>query len=318
MNNEKDERIVIALGGNALGDTPEEQQKRIDDAAEALVGLISQGYEIIVSHGNGPQVGMINLAFSMSSSDNEKIPPMPLAECTAMSQGYIGYHLQKGIQKELTREGMPWHVATMVTQVEVDENDEAFKNPTKPIGIYYTENEAKKLMAENPEKVYIEDAGRGYRRVVASPLPKNIVEKDSILNLLDNEFVVIACGGGGIPVIKTQDGYKGVDAVIDKDFASALLAESVDAKYLFILTAVDRVSLNYGKPDEKKLEKISVTDAEKYCAEGHFAPGSMLPKVKAGIKFAKSKKGRRAVIASLEKAPLAIRGLSGTIIEDAD
>lgn len=318
MNNEKDERIVIALGGNALGDTPEEQQKRIDDAAEALVGLISQGYEIIVSHGNGPQVGMINLAFSMSSSDNEKIPPMPLAECTAMSQGYIGYHLQKGIQKELTREGMPWHVATMVTQVEVDENDEAFKNPTKPIGIYYTENEAKKLMAENPEKVYIEDAGRGYRRVVASPLPKNIVEKDSILNLLDNEFVVIACGGGGIPVIKTQDGYKGVDAVIDKDFASALLAESVDAKYLFILTAVDRVSLNYGKPDEKVLEKMSVKEAEQYCNEGHFAPGSMLPKVKAGIKFAKSKKGRRAVIASLEKAPLAIRGLSGTIIEDAD
>lgn len=318
MNNEKDERIVIALGGNALGDTPEEQQKRIDDAAEALVGLISQGYEIIVSHGNGPQVGMINLAFSMSSSDNEKIPPMPLAECTAMSQGYIGYHLQKGIQKELTREGMPWHVATMVTQVEVDENDEAFKNPTKPIGIYYTEDEAKKLIAENPEKVYIEDAGRGYRRVVASPLPKNIVEKDSILNLLDNEFVVIACGGGGIPVIKTQDGYKGVDAVIDKDFASALLAESVDAKYLFILTAVDRVSLNYGKPDEKVLEKMSVKEAEQYCNEGHFAPGSMLPKVKAGIKFAKSKKGRRAVIASLEKAPLAIRGLSGTIIEDAD
>lgn len=318
MNNEKDERIVIALGGNALGDTPEEQQKRIDDAAEALVGLISQGYEIIVSHGNGPQVGMINLAFSMSSSDNEKIPPMPLAECTAMSQGYIGYHLQKGIQKELTREGMPWHVATMVTQVEVDENDDAFKNPTKPIGIYYTEDEAKKLMAENPEKVYIEDAGRGYRRVVASPLPKNIVEKDSILNLLDNEFVVIACGGGGIPVIKTQDGYKGVDAVIDKDFASALLAESVDAKYLFILTAVDRVSLNYGKPDEKVLEKMSVKEAEQYCNEGHFAPGSMLPKVKAGIKFAKSKKGRRAVIASLEKAPLAIRGLSGTIIEDAD
>lgn len=318
MNNEKDERIVIALGGNALGDTPEEQQKKIDDAAEALVGLISQGYEIIVSHGNGPQVGMINLAFSMSSSDNEKIPPMPLAECTAMSQGYIGYHLQKGIQKELTREGMPWHVATMVTQVEVDENDEAFKNPTKPIGIYYTEDEAKKLMAENPEKVYIEDAGRGYRRVVASPLPKDIVEKDSILNLLDNEFVVIACGGGGIPVIKTQDGYKGVDAVIDKDFASALLAESVDAKYLFILTAVDRVSLNYGKPDEKVLEKMSVKEAEQYCNEGHFAPGSMLPKVKAGIKFAKSKKGRRAVIASLEKAPLAIRGLSGTIIEDAD
>ena len=318
MNNEKDERIVIALGGNALGDTPEEQQKKIDEAAESLVGLISQGYEIIVSHGNGPQVGMINLAFSMSSSDNEKIPSMPLAECTAMSQGYIGYHLQKGIQKELTREGMPWHVATMVTQVEVDENDEAFKNPTKPIGIYYTEDEAKKLMSENPEKVYKEDAGRGYRRVVASPLPKDIVEKDSILNLLDNEFVVIACGGGGIPVIKTADGYKGVDAVIDKDFASALLAESVDAKYLFILTAVDRVSLNYGKPDEKALEKMSVKEAEQYCSEGHFAPGSMLPKVKAGIKFAKSKKGRRAVIASLEKAPFAIQGLSGTIIEDAD
>ena len=314
---EKDERIVIALGGNALGDTPKEQERRIDEAAESLVGLISQGYEIIVSHGNGPQVGMINLAFSESGKENEKIPHMPLAECTSMSQGYIGYHLQKGIQKELRREGMPWHVATMVTQVEVDERDEAFNNPAKPIGIYYTKEEAEKLMNEYPSEIYKEDAGRGWRRVVASPKPVDIVEKDSILNLLDNEFVVIACGGGGIPVIKIGDGdYKGVDAVIDKDFASALLAELVDAKYLFILTAVDRVALNFGKPNEKLLESMTVSEAEQYCEEGHFAPGSMLPKVQAAIKFAKSKKGRRAVIASLEKAPLAIKGLSGTVITD--
>ena len=311
-------RIVIALGGNALGKTISEQAEVVKGTAKAVAGLVRAGHQVVISHGNGPQVGMIQNAMDNLVVMHENYKQVPLPTSVAMSQGYIGYHLQKGIQKELTREGMPWHVATMVTQVEVDENDEAFKNPTKPIGIYYTEDEAKKLMAENPEKVYIEDAGRGYRRVVASPLPKNIVEKDSILNLLDNEFVVIACGGGGIPVIKTQDGYKGVDAVIDKDFASALLAESVDAKYLFILTAVDRVSLNYGKPDEKVLEKMSVKEAEQYCNEGHFAPGSMLPKVKAGIKFAKSKKGRRAVIASLEKAPLAIRGLSGTIIEDAD
>ncbi len=308
-------RIVIALGGNALGNTPEEQQKKIDAVAESLVGLIAQGYEIIVSHGNGPQVGTINLAFSEGSEENEKIPFMPMPECTAMSQGYIGYHLQKGILKELRRRNMPWHVATMVTQMEVDPSDPAFKNPTKPIGGYYTKEQAEKIMEEDPKKVFKDDAGRGFRQMVASPRPIDIVEKDSILNLLDNEFIVIACGGGGIPVIKKGDGiYEGIDAVIDKDFASSKLAELIDAEYFFILTAVDKVSINWGKPDQKDLDKISVKEALKYCDEGHFAAGSMLPKVQAAISFAGSKKGRKAVIASLEKAPLAIQGLSGTEI----
>lgn len=308
-------RIVIALGGNALGNTAEEQQKRIDEAAPSLVGLIAQGYEIIVSHGNGPQVGMINLAFSEAAEQSDKVPMMPLPECTAMSQGYIGYHLQKGIQKELREEGMPWHVATMVTQMVVDADDPAFRNPVKPIGPYYSEEQAKKLMEENPGSTYAEDAGRGWRQMVPSPVPKDIVEKDSILNLLDNEFVVIACGGGGIPVIKKDEGYyEGVPAVIDKDFASAALAELVDAEYLFILTAVDRVAINWGRPDQKELDKMTVAEAEAYCREGHFAPGSMLPKVEAAIHFAKSKPGRKAVIASLENAPLAIQGKSGTEI----
>ena len=308
-------RIVIALGGNALGNTPGEQQQKIDSVAESLVGLIAQGYEIIVSHGNGPQVGMINLAFAEGSGQNSKIPYMPMPECTAMSQGYIGYHLQKGILKELRRRGMPWHVSTMVTQMEVDPKDEAFKKPTKPIGAYYTKEQAEELMKQSPGQVYAEDAGRGYRRMVPSPKPKDIVEKDSILNLLDNEFIVIACGGGGIPVVKKGDGiYEGIDAVIDKDFASAKLADLIDAEYFFILTAVDRVSINWGKPNQLDIERMTVEEAEKYCKEGHFAPGSMIHKVLAAVDFAKGKKGRKAVIASLEKAPLAIQGLSGTEI----
>lgn len=308
-------RIVIALGGNALGNTPEEQQRKIDDAAESLVGLIAQGYEIIVSHGNGPQVGTINLAFAESSEKNKKIPEMPMAECTAMSQGYIGYHLQKGILKELRRRGMPWHAATMITQIEVSSDDPAFKNPTKPIGPYYTKEHAEMLMKKEPDHVYAEDSGRGYRRMVPSPKPVDIIEKESILNLLDNEFIVIACGGGGIPVIKKGDGvYEGVDAVIDKDFASAKLAEAIDAEYLFILTAVDKVSINFNTPDEKPFDKLTVKEALKYCDEGQFGAGSMMPKVQAAAAFAASKKGRKAVIASLEKAPLAIQGKSGTEI----
>ncbi len=308
-------RIVIALGGNALGNTPEEQKEKIRNAAPALVGLISQGYEIIISHGNGPQVGTINLAFAEGSKVNEKIPQIDLPECTAMSQGYIGYHLQNGIKRELRREGMPWHVASMITQVIVDENDPAFKNPTKPIGAYYTEEDARAIMEKDPNLVFREDAGRGFRRMVPSPSPCGIVERASILNLLDNEFIVIACGGGGIPVIRRGDGdYEGVAAVIDKDFASAYLAEACDADYLFILTAISKVAINFGKPDQMFLDKMTVKEAEKYCEEGHFAPGSMLPKVRAAIHFAKSRVGRRAIIADLSEAPLAIRGLAGTEI----
>lgn len=308
-------RIVIALGGNALGDTPQEQLRRIDEAAPSLIGLIKQGHEIIISHGNGPQVGMIKLGLDTAADINGKIARFPLPECTAMSQGYIGFHLQNGILRELRREGMPWHAATVVTQIEVDPNDPAFDHPTKPIGAFYTEAEAKAMMLLEPEAVFREDAGRGWRRCVASPKPVDIVEKDSILNLLDHEFIVIACGGGGIPVVRDADGdYAGVPAVIDKDFASALLAKLVNADYLFILTAVDRVCLNFGKPNQEELRELSVERAKKLAEEGHFAAGSMLPKVEAAIDFASSARGRRAVIASLEKAPLAMTGESGTII----
>lgn len=308
-------RIVIALGGNALGNNPKEQQEMIEAACPSLIGLIAQGHEIIVSHGNGPQVGMINLAFAEGSKVSDKVTPMELMECTAMSQGYIGYHLQKGIKKELRIQKMPWHVATVVTQVEVDKNDPAFANPTKPIGAFYTKEQAEEMTKVNPEAKFVEDSGRGYRRVVASPKPIDIAEKASILNLLDNEYIVIACGGGGIPVIKDENGdYQGVPAVIDKDFASAKLAEEVGADYLFILTAVDRVMINYGKENQEELKEITVKQAQEYCDEGHFAPGSMLPKVQAAMAFASSGESRRAVIASLEKAPLAMIGESGTLI----
>lgn len=308
-------RIVIALGGNALGNNPKEQQQQIDDAAPALIGLIKQGHEIIVSHGNGPQVGVIKSALDTAAKTDTKIPSFELPECTAMSQGYIGFHLQKGIKKELRKEGMPWHVATVITQIIVDKEDPAFLTPTKPIGRFYSKEEADKMMEETPGLIMKEDAGRGCRQMVASPKPVDIAEKDSILNLLDHEFIVIACGGGGIPVIRDEKGdYVSIPAVIDKDFASAKLAELVDADYLFILTAVDRVAINYGKPDQKNLEELTVEEAVKLCGEGHFAPGSMLPKVEAAIRFADSKAGRRAVIASLKNAPLAMVGKSGTLI----
>ena len=308
-------RIVIALGGNALGNDAAEQQAMVEAACPALVGLISQGHEIIVSHGNGPQVGMINLAFDVASGINEKIAPMPLQECTAMSQGYIGYHLQKGIAKELRRQKMPWQVATVVTQVVVDPADEAFKRPTKPIGAFYDEETANRMMEAEPGLFMAEDSGRGWRRFVPSPRPVDIVERKSILNLLDNEYIVIACGGGGIPVTRDENGdLHGVSAVIDKDFASAKLAEVVGADYLFILTAVDHVCINFGRPDQEELKTMSSGEAEMFIRSGQFGAGSMLPKVEAAVSFVKSGWGKRAVIASLEKAPQAMRNESGTLI----
>ncbi len=308
-------RIVIALGGNALGNTPEEQQRAVETACPALVGLIAQGHEIIISHGNGPQVGMIDLAFETASRQNPKVAPMPLPECTAMSQGYIGYHLQKGIQKELRIRKMPWQVATVVTQVVVDEKDPAFSNPTKPIGAFYDEKTARAMMDAEPGLIMKEDAGRGWRRMVPSPKPMDIAERKSILNLLDNEYIVIACGGGGIPVTRDKNGdYHGVPAVIDKDFASAKLAEAVGADYLFILTAVDHVCIHFGKPDQRELTQMTAEEAERWLGEGQFASGSMQPKVEAAVGFVKSGWDRRAVIASLEKAPQAMRNESGTLI----
>ena len=308
-------RAVIALGGNALGKTPKEQQQKVREAVKSLIELIKQGNEIIISHGNGPQVGMINLAFEEASKTNDKIVPFDLPECTAMSQGYIGYHLQNALQAEIFTQKKPWYVASVVTQIEVDRNDEAFLNPTKPIGGFYTEEEAKALMAKDLTLVMKQDSGRGFRRMVPSPKPVRILEKESVENMLDNEFIVVTCGGGGIPVVREEDGsYTGVAAVIDKDHASALLAEAVYADYLFILTAVDRVALHYGTPQQREIDKMTVAEAEKYIQEGHFAPGSMLPKVQAAINFVKGDPDRRAVISSLEKAPFAIKGESGTII----
>ncbi len=308
-------RVVIALGGNALGKTPEEQKVKVRNAAKALIELIKQGNEIIISHGNGPQVGMIHLAFEEASKINDKITTFDLPECTAMSQGYIGFHLQNALQAEIYEQKKPWYVASVVTQIEVDKDDKAFKNPSKPIGGFYTEEEAKAMMALNPKLIMKEDSNRGYRRMVPSPKPIRILEKESVVNMLDNEFIVVTCGGGGIPVVREEDGsYRGVTAVIDKDFASGILAESVHADYLFILTAVDRVALNYGTPQHQDLKQMSVTEAERYCEEGHFSSGSMLPKIQAAISFVKAGEGRRAVIASLDKAPLAVNGESGTII----
>ena len=308
-------KIVIALGGNALGNNPKEQIEMIEKAAKPLVGLIKDGHEIIVSHGNGPQVGTIKLAFDTASAVNDKVCEMELAECTAMSQGYIGYHLQQGIKKELLNQQVDRNVATIVTQVIVDKDDKAFSNPTKPIGSFYTKEKADELKKLNPDLTFVEDSGRGYRTVVASPRPIDIAEKTAVLDLTANKFIVIACGGGGIPVIKNDAGtLEGVSAVIDKDFAAEKLAELVSADYLFILTAVDRVAVNFGKPEQKDLAEMTVEEAKKYCEEGHFAPGSMLPKVEAAMMFVESGSNRKAVICSLEKVQLAVKGESGTLI----
>lgn len=259
---------------------------------------------------------MINLGLSHSAADGVIKAEMPFPECGAMSQGYIGYHLQNAIARELQAQGLAKNVVTLVTQVEVDAADPAFKNPTKPIGAFYSEAEAKENTAADPTCVFKEDAGRGWRKVVASPLPVDVVEKASILHLVDVGFLVIACGGGGIPVVKQGEGsYVGVPAVIDKDYASECLAEIIDAEYLYILTAVDRVCINFNKPDQKEIKEMSCREAEAHAQQGQFAPGSMLPKVKASMKFAASKIGRKAVICSLEKAALALSGKSGTIVK---
>ncbi|GAB6086469.1 carbamate kinase [Alkaliphilus crotonatoxidans] len=306
-------RIMIALGGNALGNTPTEQLSLVKDTAKPIVDLIEQGHEVIIAHGNGPQVGMINMAMESASSTVSEIPPMPFAECGAMSQGYIGYHLQNALGEELGRRGIKKSVATVITQVVVSPTDEAFQNPSKPIGGFYTKEAAAQLEKERGY-VMTEDAGRGYRRVVPSPVPVDVVEKDIVKTLIEEGHVVITVGGGGIPVVREGHGLRGVSAVIDKDLASERMAEIIDAEYLFVLTAVDRVSINFGKPNQMDLDRISTRQAYDYIKENHFAPGSMLPKVLAAIKFAESKKGRKAVIASLERAREALVGKSGTII----
>lgn len=308
-------RIVVALGGNALGNNLPEQMAAVKETAKAIADLIEGGNEVIIAHGNGPQVGMIQAAMTeLTRSDPVKYIPCPLSVCVAMSQGYIGYDLQNALREELLDRGINKGVATVLTQVEVDPEDPAFKNPTKPIGSFMTKEEADKMVAERGYQV-VEDAGRGYRRVVASPRPQAVVELDTIRALVDSDHIVVACGGGGIPVFKTEGHHlKGAAAVIDKDFASEVLAEQLDADYLIILTAVEKAAINFGKPEQKWLDTISVAEAEQYCAEGHFAPGSMLPKVQAAMRFAESKPGRRALITLLEKARDGIDGKTGTVV----
>ena len=311
-------KVIVALGGNALQEskgpaTAEAQLEVVKKTCGYLADINAAGYEIAVVHGNGPQVGRIILA---SETAKNVTPAMPFDVCSAMSQGYIGYHIQQGLQEALRKRGrgdLP--VVTLVTQVAVDPEDPAFQNPTKPIGPFYSEEEVKEL-ARTKGYAVKEDAGRGWRRVVASPIPKKIVELDTVKRLW-NSSIVITCGGGGIPVVKNSDGaWEGTAAVIDKDFAASLLARDLDADVLLILTEVEKVSLNFRKPDQVDLDHLTVAEARRYIEEGHFAPGSMLPKVRAAVDFAVSAPGRKAIITSLYKAADALRGLTGTVIEN--
>lgn len=304
-------RIVVALGGNALGSNAREQLATVKKTARRLVDLVAMGHEIIISHGNGPQVGMIYKAMSNTSNPDDAFP---FAECGAMSQGYIGYHLQQAMQAEFEKRKMRRKVATIVSQVEVDKNDPAFSNPTKPIGTFYTKKEALAL-ARSGAGTYKEDAGRGYRRVVPSPKPIKICELSTIEKMVEEKNIVITCGGGGIPVIKTKHGYQGVDAVIDKDRTSALLARELNADILLILTTVEKASINYNKPNEEKLGNISISQAKMYIENKEFAEGSMLPKIEACLYFVEHSKGKKAIITSLAKAKFAIEGKTGTAIE---
>lgn len=308
-------KVVVALGGNALQEggkpaTAEAQLSVVNKTAEYLAEMSVRGYEMAVVHGNGPQVGRILLA---SETAANVTPVMPFDVCGAMSQGYIGYHIQQGLREALRKRGKNIPVVTLVTQVVVDKDDPGFKNPTKPIGAFYTEEEAKRLQAE---KGYVmkEDAGRGWRRVVASPMPKKIVELSGVKVLWDTTIVITA-GGGGIPVIEKEDGsLSGVAAVIDKDLAAERLAVDIGADILMILTEVEKVSINFKKPDQKDLSVLTVAEAEQYIKEGHFAPGSMLPKIQAAVMFVKSNPGKKAIITSLYKAVEALEGKAGTII----
>lgn len=309
----KKKRIVIALGGNALGNTLPEQMAAVKTTAKAIVDLIEEGCEVVVAHGNGPQVGMINNAMIALTHEDTAQPNTPLSVCVAMSQAYIGYDLQNALREELLNRGisdMP--VATMITQVRVDEKDPAFQTPSKPIGKFMTAGQAEEV-SQKYDYIMKEDAGRGYRRVVASPKPAEIIEIGTIRTMVDAGNLVIACGGGGIPVIRQGNHLKGASAVIDKDFASCLLAKELEADSLIILTAVEKVAVNFGRENEKWLDRLSVAEAGQYVKEGHFAPGSMLPKVQAAMEFASSGEGRTAIITLLEKSREAIQGKTGTV-----
>ncbi|MGL5296286.1 MAG: carbamate kinase [Culicoidibacterales bacterium] len=310
-------RIVVALGGNALQAegkpaTAQSQLEVVTETVRHLVDIIEAGHELIIVHGNGPQVGRIVIQNELADVTT---PAMPFDVCDAMSQGMIGYHIQQAIETEFHQRGMKQDVAAIVTQVVVDEFDQAFQDPTKPIGPFYTQEEANKLSVE---KGYVmkEDAGRGYRRVVASPKPVEIVEKHVIELLVEQGVIPIACGGGGVPVVMENGHYKGVAAVIDKDFAAQTLATALHADMLVILTAVERVAIHYGTPQQQAVDAMSVEQAKMYIEAGHFPAGSMLPKVEAAIQFVQENPGKTALIAALEQADLALKGESGTIVHE--
>ena len=308
-------RIVIALGGNALGSNLPEQMQAVKHTAKAIVDLIEEGHEVVIAHGNGPQVGMIQNAMTeLTRSNPEKYIPCPLSVCVAMSQGYIGYDLQNALREEMLDRGLNKGVSTVLTQVEVDPADPAFHHPTKPIGAFMCKEEADALVRERAYTV-VEDAGRGYRRVVASPRPVSIVELDAVRSLVESDRVVIACGGGGMPVFRTEGHHlKGAAAVIDKDFASCVLAKQLNADCLIILTAVEKVAIHFGTPEVEWLSDLTPAQAQKYIDAGEFAPGSMLPKVQAAVEFAQSAPGRTALITLLDKAKDGIAGRTGTSI----
>ncbi len=305
-------KIVIALGGNALGSTLSEQMDAVKYTSKAIVDLVEAGYDVVVAHGNGPQVGMINNAFTEYGKVDPKFPFMPLSMCVAMSQAYIGYDLQNALREELLIRGINKPVTSIITQVVVDEKDPAFERPTKPIGPFLTEQQAETGRANG--MIIIEDSGRGYRRVVASPKPQDIVEIETIKTLMKAGQLVIACGGGGIPVVREGNHLKGVGAVIDKDFASSLLAEKIDADSFVVLTAVEKVAIRFGKPDQEWLSDLDIRTAQMHINNKEFAEGSMLPKVKAAMSFATSRPGRKALVTSLEKAADGLAGKTGTWI----
>ncbi|SHH97086.1 carbamate kinase [Desulfosporosinus lacus] len=309
---------VVAIGGNSLirdnaHESVEDQYQAVVETAKHIVGMIEQGYEVIVTHGNGPQVGFI-LRRSEIAKDVAAMHQVPLVSCGADTQGAIGYQIQQALDNEFKKRGMDKTAVTVVTQVVVSENDPAFQKPTKPIGSFYTKEQTAEIQKANPTWVMIEDAGRGYRRMVASPQPQEIVEKNVINKLVRDGYCVISVGGGGIPVVKSEDGsLRGVDAVIDKDFATSLLAADIKADVLIISTGVPTVYLNYGKPNEKALDKVTLAELKQYVTENHFAPGSMLPKIQAVISFLENG-GKEAIITNPESLEEAVAGKTGTHI----
>ena len=305
--------VVIALGGNALGNTPQEQLELVKNTASHIVDMVGEGVNVVVSHGNGPQVGMIQNAFDYANAHDGKTPAMPLPECGAMSQGYIGYQLSQAILNELKRRDIMRSSVALITQTVVDANDPAFQDPTKPVGAFLTEDEAVRL-ANETGATFKEDAGRGWRQVVASPAPVRIVEFDAIKDLVDDGYLVVSTGGGGVPVVEEDGGYRGVPAVIDQDRSSAKLPADFKADMLVILTAVPKVAINFNTPEQEEIDSMTVAEARKYIAEGQFAPGPMLPKVAACIEFLEAHPEGRPPITSLACPPTGLQGQPGTAL----